>query len=181
MQNNLINRYKPSNFMSRFLYNYVIKVGGFVAKHPILFYILNFTWGLLYTLIGLIIFIVMLPFGKIKKFEYVLYLRTRINGGWGFEQGITFMVSKDSDYLYVQKHELGHTIQNAVLGPFQLFIVAIPSVIRYWYRYIHERKGKEFKTTYDEIWFEYTANELGTIAVTARVKKEVNKKYGKRN
>ena len=32
---------------------------------------------------------------------------------------------------HVNKHELGHSYQNAILGPFMPFMVAIPSAIRY--------------------------------------------------
>ena len=42
-------------------------------------------------------------------------------------------------------HEFGHSFQNAILGPFMIFLVSIPSAIRYWYQTIRESKGKTNK------------------------------------
>lgn len=66
----------------------------------------------------------------------------------------------------VTKHELGHTYQNCVLGPFFIFLVAIPSACRYWYKVIAQKHGKKFESTwYDSIWFEGSATEIGTYIV----------------
>jgi len=153
--------YKPKRFLSRMLYNLTMKLGTKIMKHPVLYYILNFTWGSLFTILGYLIFIVMLPFGKAKKYHYIPYIHLKKGEGWGFEQGATFIVAKDCDIDSVKEHEFGHTIQNCIFGPFQLFIVTIPSVIRYWYRYSCEKKGKELKTYYDDIWFEHSASDIG--------------------
>lgn len=54
--------------------------------------------------------------------------------GWGgVSFGPFFFVSTTSTDT-MKKHEWGHSIQNAVYGPAFLFIVALPSFIRYHYR-----------------------------------------------
>lgn len=61
-------------------------------------------------------------------------------------------------------HECGHGIQNIIFGPLFPFLVAIPSVIRYWYREVIWRKDREryFQLPkYDDIWFEGQATRWG--------------------
>jgi hypothetical protein len=59
-------------------------------------------------------------------------------------------------------HECGHGLQNIMFGPLFIFIIFIPSCIRYWYRELrYERKGIMPPTSYDSIWFEGWATELG--------------------
>lgn len=61
-------------------------------------------------------------------------------------------------YEHTRRHEFGHTVQNLIFGPLQLFIVGIPSAARYWYqRLTPERVHKP----YDYVWFEYTASKWG--------------------
>ena len=63
-------------------------------------------------------------------------------------------------------HESGHGIQNAIMGPLFIFLVAIPSAARYWYRELKfNRKGLTPPTAYDAIWFEGSATYLGTTFV----------------
>ena len=69
----------------------------------------------------------------------------------------TMFLRDYSSYFSTNNHELGHTFQNAILGPFFIFIVAIPSAIRYWYR----RFSKKTKPEYDAIWFEGSATSIG--------------------
>jgi hypothetical protein len=42
-----------------------------------------------------------------------------------------------------------------------LFVITIPSAIRYWYREIRARKGLKNETGYDDIWFEGDATRRG--------------------
>lgn len=65
-------------------------------------------------------------------------------------------------------HEYGHSIQVMIWGPLWLFVVAIPSVIRFWYREWYY-KHKYFTTRkslppYDSIWFEGQATRWGNRA-----------------
>ena len=125
-----------------------------------IFYVLSFTWGIVLTLIGLIVAGVLLCMGKKpKKWGWCYYFE--IGDGWGgLELGIIFLTSKKPS-THTKCHEFGHAIQNCYFGPLMPFLVCIPSAIRYWYRRIRRSKGLKNKTAYDDIWFEGQATRLG--------------------
>lgn len=126
-----------------------------------LFYILSFTWGLPLTLIGLVVALVLFMTGhRAKKHGWCYYFAIGENWG-GLELGIFFLCDK-KEIAHTKNHEFGHGIQNCYFGFLMPFIVCIPSVIRYWYREIRTRRGKENKKGYDDIWFEGQATYLGT-------------------
>lgn len=132
-----------------------------VIKNKIVFYLLSCTWGIIMTLIGSITALVLLILGnKPKRHGYCWYFE--IGEGWGgINLGIFFVVSKGAG-SHTKNHEHGHGFQNAVLGPLFPFIVAIPSVVRYWYReFKYHRNGLIPPTDYDDIWFERQATKLG--------------------
>ena len=59
---------------------------------------------------------------------------------------------------HVIKHEYGHTLQSAMLGPLYLLIVGLPSIIRAtWWTRTRQRGD------YYRIWFEAWANRLGGV------------------
>ena len=149
--------------LGNFLNNRIRKAGNFLMEHPVLYFLLNCTWGSLLAIMGLIITVILLPFSgfKIRRHNNIYYLRTCFKGYWGFEMGLMFVVAKDGDAKYLRAHEYGHTVQNAILGPFQLILVTIPSLLRYWYREIREWIGKPCHNNYDDIWFEWNATLLG--------------------
>lgn len=149
---NQIKRTKIGTFM----YNLTMQCGWFLDKHIWLYYILNFTWGIFLTVIGFLLALVMLITGhKPKKFHSTFYFNTRAKNWGGLEMGMTFLVSRN-DHAHTVMHELGHTYQNAIFGPFMLFLVSIPSAIRYWVR-----RFKKSEKSYDAIWFEGAASDLG--------------------
>ena len=120
-----------------------------------LYYIASFTWGLIMSFIGLVVFIVLTAFGyKIQR--NALGWRIEIGSGWGgFSMGPFALVCKDVDE-HLCAHEFGHSIQNCIFGPFMIVFVMIPSIIRYWmynYQLIHHQ--------YEYIWFEQMATMLG--------------------
>lgn len=151
-----------------------IKLGVFVGKHPILYYILNFTWGLLGNIAGVIVFLCLLPVRiprRTTMFALAIESNLLLDGhktqkgvrnNWGFSLGIFFFTSAGAyNDILINIHEFGHSCQNAVFGPFHLFLVEIPSAIRYWHRIIQQRRGKTLTTKYDDIWFEGSASEIG--------------------
>lgn len=113
------------------------------------------------TLPGLIvsIFAIILG-GKVHRngFSYII----EIGGNWGgLEIGAIALCGNYSKSLpdwfnHTRAHEFGHNLQQLIFGPFQLFIVMVPSAIRYWYNRLHG-----LKHPYDYIWFEYTASKWG--------------------
>lgn len=150
----------------QFMYALTYKSGLFLEKHKWLYYLLACTWGILMTLLGLIITLILLCCGrKPHKYHGIYYFEVFKNWG-GFEMGLMF-VRDTTSYSSINKHELGHTYQNCILGPLFPFLVAIPSAIRYWYRELSHNVVKP----YDAIWFEGCATDLGeTIMKTKRNK-----------
>lgn len=142
--------------MGKFMYDITVKAGLFLDKHIWLYYLLNFTWGIFITFCGLIMTLALLIVGKKPHSFHTCWYFT-IGKSWGgFEMGLAFL-RDNSDYQKLNNHELGHSYQNAIYGPFTLFIITIPSIIRYWYR----RITKNFTKDYDAIWFEGSATEIG--------------------
>lgn len=159
------------------MYKLVGKLGVFVGMHPVLYYILNFTWGLPTTIMGYILTIILWPFTCARKrYNYIFWNHLvfgKINkSSWGFSLGTCFFVSLGGyQYSDLKKHEFGHTCQNAVLGPFQIFLVSIPSIVRYWWRCHLYKKGAIIKTGYYDIWFERSASDIGGVIYDNRLLK----------
>ena len=126
------------------------------------FYILSWTWGIIMTLIGNVIALIMILAGyKPIKNIYGWYFEVGNNWG-GVDLGYISIIQKNSSQ-YLKNHEFGHAVQNCIFGPFFPFIVAIPSAIRYWYRTIRENMGKNNVTDYYDIWFEKQASDYGIM------------------
>lgn len=148
-----------------------IKIGVFLEKHKWLYYILAHTWGIIMTLIGYIVALLLLIFGvKPIKYNGIFYFRFKKNWG-GVDFGMCF-VRDTTSIEHVTKHELGHTYQNCVLGPLFPLIVSIPSACRYWYQVVARKHGKSFANDwYDSVWFEGSATEIGTYIIDELKKK----------
>lgn len=159
-------RSKAGNFM----FNLLAKAAMPLIKHRWLYWLLNCTWGSLTTLCGCIISLVMLCIGK-KPHRWNSVWYFRIGKSWGGLEMGTMFLTEEEHYISINNHELGHTFQNAVLGPFYIFIVGLPSAIRYWARIFQQRKGKKLND-YDTMWFEGSATSIGTYIYENFSKKE---------
>lgn len=179
---------KIGSFMEKF----TIKAATFIGMHKVLYYILNFTWGLLGNIIGGLVFLCTLPIRLPRKKNTFLWAvksnlaiySTKVKDGlvcnWGFSLGIFFFTSMGAyNDIDVCLHEFGHSCQNALYGPFQIFLVLIPSVIRYWWRILMERHNKPLKTAYNDIWFEGSASKIGSKINMAEILIEFNKVHKK--
>ena len=141
------------------------------------YWFLQLTWGVLMTFVGLVVTLFILIFLNKKAhfhkngFSWII----EIGDNWGgIELGPMAIcgsyAQKDGPcynikwFEHTRRHEFGHTIQNIILGPFYLFVVAIPSVCRYWYSIYAKKKGIHLTDSwYDcKAWFEYTASSWGT-------------------
>lgn len=159
-------KYNLTTF-GKYMYCLIDRYSYYLYKHKWLYYLLNYTWGILMTTVGLFITLGLLIIGKKpKRFERIYYFEVYEYWG-GFEMGQMFVRDKTST-KEVSYHEYGHTFQNAILGPLYPFLVGIPSVTRYWYRTILENKNYDkyielIKVKpYDAIWFEASATDVGT-------------------
>lgn len=144
------------NKVAQFLFNLCYKGARFLNKYKFFYYFLIFTWGLPMTIIGLFASVILLSAG-INPIKYNMMYYFKAGKYWGgISLGITFIRDTTSNGT-IEPHEYGHTFQNAILGPFFIFLVAIPSFIRYYY----QRYSKRPKKVYDAIWFEHSATFIG--------------------
>ena len=151
------------SFIGKFMFNFTLKCSTFLSKHLWLYYLLNYTWGILTVLFGYIIlgFIHIFLRNKIAdKDTFGPCYFIQIGDNWGgLELGINFILADNMGKewtLHTKQHELGHTFQNAILGPFFIFLVSIPSAIRYW---LH--RFNKLNHDYDFAWFEGNASYFG--------------------
>lgn len=128
---------------------------------PKQFYLLSFTWGILTTLPGCIVALLLMLFGKRpKKWGYDYYFELG-SGHSGASMGIFFFTGKNPP-VSLKNHELGHSLQNCRFGPLMPLLVNLPSTLRFWYR----KLTKRCKTPYDSVWFEGQATRLGNELIT---------------
>lgn len=137
-----------------------------------LYWFLSLTWGIIMTTLGIIVTLILKCF-RCKSFKNGYGLITTVGGNWGgLSLGpfafcgryneIDGSCPNVSYFIYLRSHEFGHSLQNLYAGPLFIFIVAIPSAIRYWYYTINVKRGKSFpEDWYERAWFEHQATEVG--------------------
>ena len=132
----------------------------------IFFWLISLAWNSILTVIGIIASLIALALGgTIHRNGCSVIVEIGENWG-GINLGAIslcahYSIVDDNWFNHTRCHEFGHAIQGLIFGPFQIFIVAIPSAIRYWYQRIRTNKGLS-NNEYDNIWFEYTASKWGT-------------------
>lgn len=125
----------------------------------IVFYLLSVIWGLPMTLIGVFTALLLMAFGyRPKRYGWCWHFAVGTKWG-GVSLGLIF-ITDDSSSASTRNHEHGHTFQNCLWGPLFPFVIAIPSVTRYWIRELQLRQGKMLKP-YNSIWFESQASKWG--------------------
>lgn len=136
----------------------------------IVFWFLSLTWGVLMTLVGAFWALGVIIFRRDAKAHgngcTVIITYGDYWGGVSLG-AFTFCCKQSRRFKndYVPRHEFGHSIQNIILGPLFIFLVGIPSFIRYHYiRYLQDI-GSDKIPEYDSIWFEGTATKWGTNCI----------------
>lgn len=127
------------------------------------YYLIQFTWGLPLNILGLIAYIILVEGMKFSWYQYrkMICIVVPWNFG-GVNLGcICIHGERNGNLVY---HEYGHSIQNLYWGWLMPFVIAIPSMIRYWYREFLYAINKAPQTKYDDIWFEGQATDLGRKA-----------------
>ena len=128
-----------------------------------LYYILNLTWGLPLTLAGALVAFFLILTGRCPKRHGGCFYFNVGNDWGGMNLGL-FFFTDNWDSPSIKNHEYGHSLQNAIWGPLMIFVIAIPSAIRYqvfMYRIKHHKENPP----YDAIWFEGQATKWGTNTV----------------
>lgn len=145
-----------------------------------LFWIIHIIWGLPTFLVGSVVALfVLLSWNKPHIFGCDIYFTPKWLHSGGFSIGPYFFIPKDCETSSSMKgHEHGHSIQTLWWGPLMGIVISIPSAIRFAYREVREKRmrlkysaGKITTAqysewlvkwpTYDSIWFERQATELG--------------------
>lgn len=135
----------------------------------VLYTLVQLSWGCIQSTVGLAVFLVccirrLLPGGR----ERLGPLNTRyIDGCWVSEWSLSGGLSLGAFVFVCQgyspellAHEMGHTLQSAILGPLYLPIIGIPSLV--WaglpqFGRFRARKKISYYRFYPEAW----ANRLG--------------------
>lgn len=107
----------------------------------VLYYIIQWTWGIVMNLIGGIVCLVCLCLKcPVQKYRNGIEILVNNNFG-GLELGMFFIRGKDC--LGVRPHEYGHGIQHLWWGPLFPFVIGLPSAARYWLREQKTQKAKK--------------------------------------
>lgn len=144
--------------LGRFFYSLSYRWGIWIDKHVWLYYLLLCTWGVLETIAGLSVALAMIISGhRPNKSHRGFYFLAGDNWG-GFSLSFIDVIGKnmgDEWTVHTIHHECGHSYQVALFGPFWLFLVAVPSQVRWCIA----ASGREI--TYEKAWFEESATDVG--------------------
>ena len=142
------------------------RIGKSISYSPFVFYFLSFSWGLLFTMLGYLLLLLCLPFGKVKVYGDIIFLEFNKPsryypthyGGTGFSLGNVFFVSKNPENSLL-KHQLGRCVQYSMLGPLMIFFVMIPMFIRFiFYKMFFDNKSMPFRSMWHERLSDYIGN-----------------------
>jgi len=124
----------------------------------ILFYVVQWTWGLPVNIVGGIAYLICTKILKRKhsKFGYANIVYLPWNAG-GLSMGLFIFMKdnhKNKEWTYNTRiHEYGHTWQCLLLGPLYYIVIAIPSVI--WcncFAKYREKNNVSYYKLYCESW-----------------------------
>lgn len=134
-----------------------------LTKFNNIYFCLTFTWGILANIAGAFVAATFSIIFKVKPVtQYGRWVFIGGKGWGGLSLGNFVFLSKTASNATLN-HEIGHSLQNMFFGPLWLFVVGVPSVVRYWYRETSSyKKHPEKHTDYDAIWFEAQATGWGT-------------------
>lgn len=127
-------------------------------------YIIHWTWGIIQNLLGLLLFLIFLPFkvDKLDKYHEALILVCKRFPA-GISLGMFIIMNKNcrGTYFYTKHiaHEYGHTKQSLILGPLYLLIVGIPSMVMNILTRLKLLRYGTYYERFPEKW----ADELGGV------------------
>lgn len=126
---------------------------------------LHWTWGILQTFVGFIVFLIFIEHRHIWLNGSVI---TEIKGNWGgISIGMFAFVcempkGEEAYQSTLVRHEYGHTLQSILLGAFWIFIIAIPSLI--WANCFEKYRLKH-NISYYRFYTEAWANKWGGVEI----------------
>ncbi|MBQ4429363.1 MAG: hypothetical protein II871_06275 [Clostridia bacterium] len=138
--------------------------------------ILQCTWGLIQTLVGLVVFLFNIRRRHFCYHGAIVTVWSSLSsvslGLFLFVSGAEKQVRRGKDKLNdvpdseTVVHEYGHTIQSLIFGPAYLLVVGLPSLI--WANLPYFVKKRRLGTPYSAFWTEKSANILGERATGER-------------
>ena len=125
----------------------------------LLFYVLQFTWGLSVNLAGLLVFLFCRTRSRQERFVNSVVCYLPGNRG-GMSLGIFLFISLQNpeEDCALCVHEYGHTIQCLFLGPLYWVLVAVPSFL--WFHLCSGLRAAR-RIPYDALYCERWADQWG--------------------
>ncbi|MBQ9484260.1 MAG: hypothetical protein IJU82_08725 [Ruminiclostridium sp.] len=129
----------------------------------VIFTVLQCTWGILQTLAGAAVFLVLI---KRKHFIYRAGVATLWQRGESLSLGLFFFVSEQASEDRRNElcaHEYGHSVQSVILGPLFLPVIGLPSSVWCMMPYfgrLRAEKGRSYYSLYTERWANAIAEKL---------------------
>lgn len=136
--------------------------------------LLQFTWGLPQTLVGLIYYLIHIRCSHYKfKGATVTVWKSKSS----LSLGKYIFVTEDPFFYYESMkknfseeefsrrlvvHEYGHTIQSLIFGPLYLITIGLPSIVWSFLPYFEKKRQKD-KISYFSVYPENWANHLGEL------------------
>lgn len=121
----------------------------------VIYILLQCTWGILQTLVGLLVFLINITS------SHNLYhgaVRTQWSAKSGLSLGLFIFVATDCSGEISEKmsvHEYGHTLQSLLLGPLYLLVIGLPSFICFlFYPIFKKKKEISYYDFFTEKWAE---------------------------
>ena len=125
----------------------------------ILFYLLQFTWGLSVNLAGLLVFLCCRRYARSAIFcNSVVTCLPGNRGGLSLGIFIFLSISAADERRRLRVHEYGHTVQCLFLGPMYWIAIVLPSAI--WFHFFAGYR-KKHRTPYDAFYCERWATAWG--------------------
>lgn len=129
------------------------------------YWLLQFSWGILQNLVGLCIFLALLaarPRAERYLFHGAIVTHWGRRGSMGCGLFIFYghYTAPEPIASSVLVHEFGHTVQSMLLGPFFLPIIGLPSLIWATADYYEKLRRRQHRSYYD-LYCEAGANRLG--------------------
>lgn len=138
----------------------------------VIYWFFSLTWGLIMTIPGLIGTLVLIFLGGTTHRNGCSIITEIKDTNWGglslgpFSFCSRYSEDSPSTFDEIRKHEFGHSLQNIILGPLFIFVIGIPSFVRYWYSEYKDAMYEPLDDDwYESAWFEHTATKYGTKIV----------------
>lgn len=123
---------------------------------------LLFLWQLPQHIIGLAIYLVY-AFGWRREFvmykEHPVFIFPKIAGGVSLGWFVFIGKFEPPGGWDTVRHELGHSLQSLILGPFYLLVIGLPSLIHSWLYGLKKGQKRDYYAFYTERW----ADKLGGV------------------